>query len=537
MLQIYRLFQNLTRTCTTLLVKRKLDLLWHEYIEIIAVCLVLTSLILIIVYIFTEIGKYKIPITDRDQFSGLINYNVNFRFLAEINAMAVLLTSLKIIVILRNKFSSFGILFDTMLAAKTDIFNFLTITMILLMGYTFMAILAFGRGLVFFATMQSSFRKLFDANFGQSAIFDQVYEVNGDLSAIFLISYLIIFYFIMRNAFLAIIISTYQSLRLKTKLVLEAKAEMLKQESTEFFHALVNLIFFRVTSAQTDALEYEKIELEMKKNTSEEKKLENLERMRMLETLIVARSKLNLFTIFQTNFGRLTGLNRPALMTQEQNINKTYELLKKIMEEKKLKTYEESKLKRTVSYNFNMIIQMIIYVVYMSIFIEMIFLRLRITDSYQARMPHYLHYTNSSIPNGKILSQINYEKDVFTYLRTMFGSSLNEAELYNFNYYVGHTRARITFQQYISEPNINTFSNSLINLTINQNGQVLNSKDFRGFSTQLLYYYIQPGTKKTFKQAGGYVFYLYADQDTSKIITRLQADEILGVNGSSLAIE
>ena len=536
-IQIFKLIQNLTRTCKTILVKRKLDLVWHEYIEIIAVSLSFITLIMLSAFVFSERGKFQLPITKKQDLDNLIIYNQNFRLFIQFLALASLFVSFKIIVILRYKFPSFGILFDTILSAKTDILNFMMIALIILTGFAFMGNIDFGYEDFQFRTVTLSYQVLYDMTLTNLKSKEQLKAVNQNLSTVFIVFFVIVFFMILLNVFLAIVMSTYDTLKKNSQLTLNAKAEMIGEQTQEWFNALTNLIFFRVQSAEQDALEYEKLNELNQEDLNEEDKNGITEKLKMHETLILANVRVDLIKIFKTNFALLSSLNRPSLLTHEQNVQKISDTLRKILKRYMLEYLEKQRLKTLVDYNFHLIIEMMIYIVYIIIFINMFLLILRVSDSYSLRE---LTKDNFEIPlygEGLTLEEVNTQSDMFSYINEVFIPGISKKYLQNLNYFLDNQRARITLNQYALTPNPNTFSNNVIPKYIKEGSVSQNTNQFRGKTTELLYRYIQPGTKETFKKGGGYVFYLMFNQNMSEVIKILKNDEVLGINGSSLAIE
>ena len=537
-MQIFKLIQNLMRTCTTLLVKKKLDLVWHEYIEIMSVVLALISLVMFGVYILGDIGKYHLPVSSASVFDGIIGYCENFRSFVRITALAALLISFKVIVVLRYKFPSFGILFDTILGAKTDIINFMVITIFLMVGFAFMGNLAFGIGVLEFSTTVNAFAKLFSMTLGQEDIKDSLNVQNSTLSSIFMVFYLVIFFMVLLNTFLAIVMSTYEILRKQGQLMLEAKAELIANQSAEWFSALVNLILFRAANVEANALEYENIQAKNQENLTEKEKEDMQEQLKMHETLIIASTRVDLIKIFKTNFGKLSSLNRPTLLTRVQNMDKISSVLRKILERNKLKELQKERLKLDVKHNFNLIIQMLIYLVYIVIFILMILLRLRIGESFEVNK---LITQNFSVPTfgtaGITFGEILVQDDVFQYLNSTFLPKISGKFLFGQNYFINIQRARITLNQYVLQENMNSFSNEAIPSVISSSNLIFTSTDFRGESTELLYLYTQPGTLGSFEKSGGYVLFLDTSEDIYAKIGTLQLDNVLGIKGSSMAIE
>ena len=532
-LQIFKLAQNMLRTCKTLLVKRKLDLVWHEYIEICSVVLSMVSLILFGTSVFANIGKYQLPIAGEADFTGIANYCRDFRLLVQITALAALLISFKVIVVLRYKFPSFGILFDTILGAKNDIINFILITLFLLIGFVFWGNLMFGYRILNFSTSVWSFKTLFDMALGQLGIKDEMKLINEPLSAIYLLVFLTVFFLVLTNMFLAIVMSTYERLKSQGQLILEAKAEMIAEQSEEWFQALLNLIFFRVVSVENDAIEYEELQDKNRDELTDKQKKDNDEKIKMYETLIIASTKVDVIKIFKTNFGKLSSLNKPTLLTHEQNMQKIQTTLEKILERAELKKKRNAYLQKQVDYNYNLVCQMFIYIV----FIVMILLRLRITDSYGIYQLNSESFVTKTFGNDLTLADVSTQALVFSYLNELFVPMISADSLFNQNFFLDQTRARITMQFYNPETNNDKFSENVISRVITKDEEKYVKISQRGLNSKILYQYYPSGSQETFEKKGGFPTYLSIESKMQNVLDVLEFDEVLGYTGSYLAVE
>lgn len=536
-LQIFKLAQNLLRTCKTLFVKRKLDLVWHEYIEICSVVLALVSLILFGTSVFGLIGKYKLPAKSESDFNGIVNYCWGFRLLIQFTALAALLISFKVIVVLRYKFPSFGVLFDTILEAKTDIINFIMITIFLLVGFVFWGNLAFGKGVKPFSTSVFTFQKLFDMSLGQLDVKDDIKAENDIMSTIFLLVFLTVFFLVLTNMFLAIVMSTYGDLKIKGQLILEAKAEMIAEQSEEWFQALLNLLLFRVVSVENDAIKYEEQQEINREGMTEQQKQDIDEKIKMYETLIIASTKVDIVKIFKTNFGKMSSLSKPTLLTHEQNMQKIQMTLEKILERSELKKKRIALFQKLVDHNFNLVLQMFIYIIFIIIFIIMILLRLRVTDSYGVYQLNSESFVSTTFGNDLTLADTTTQERVFQYLYEVFVPKVSGESLYNHNYFLDDERARITLQFYDPSSNKNSFSDEVIKKVVKKNEFNIKKESFRGENSKLLYEYFPSGTKESFRQDGGFIFYLSVNENMNDVLKLIEFDDVLGSKGYYMAIE
>ena len=536
-LQVYKLLQNLLRSCKTLWTKLKLDIVWHEYIEIISVVLVVASISLFLDIVVTRIGKVKLPLTQREDLDELIDYAMEFRAFVRVTATAVLLMAFKVIVVLKNKFPSFGVLFDTIGGAKRDIINFSFITLLLMTGFALAGYLAFGKDLEAFSTLGSSFLTLFDMILGVVE-YDDMKEANEVIAPFFFIVFMALFFFILLNTFLAIVLSTYIELRNRDQLLLQAKATLIKEDSQEFLRTVVNLLLCRIPNTiESDAIKYQ--ELSSKDHTAAEQEAVN-EELRKLENSIKQQSKQSIAEVTKYNIGQLSRGESSKLLTREQYMDKLKNCIQKI-EEEKLKTKIHNQISENdVDYNFGLVKEMVIYLCFILVAITVALMRFRIGDSFklfevvqQTVEEPYMTYYGSQIK----LRNVNNDRRAYEYLRDVFVPLLEQEVVFSQNHYLGEVLARATLRRIDFQGNNNPFSKEVINFWVDPWVSEYSSKEFVGSGSNKSYPYVPSGTTETFQQEGGFVFTFKKGEDHTELINQFEEDRILDKYGKVLALE
>jgi hypothetical protein len=411
------------------------------------------------------------------------------------------------------------------------------ITLFLLVGFVFWGNLVFGFRILNFSTSVWTFQTLFDMSLGQLQLKDDMKVVNDSISSVYLLVFLTVFFLVLTNMFLAIVMSTYERLKSQGQLILEAKAEMIAEQSEEWFQALLNLIFFRVVSVEIDAIKYEELQEINRDSLTEDEKQDIDEKLKMYETLFIASTKVDIIKIFKTNFGKLSSLNKPTMLTHEQNMQKIKTTLEKILERAELKKKKNAQLQKLVNYNYNLVCQMFIYIIFIVVFIVMILLRLRITDSYGIYQLNSESFVTSTFGNDLTLSDVSTEKLVFSYLKELFVPKISGDSLFDHNFFLGDERARITLQFYSPEGNTNKFSKDVIKDVIKMENMNYHKITHRGKNSKILYQYYSSGSAQTFNRYGGYPFYLGTSTNMIEQLTVMEHDQVLGFNGSSLVVE
>uniref|UniRef100_K3WKG6 Uncharacterized protein n=1 Tax=Globisporangium ultimum (strain ATCC 200006 / CBS 805.95 / DAOM BR144) TaxID=431595 RepID=K3WKG6_GLOUD len=132
-------------------------------------------------------------------------------------------------------------LLHSVYSAMPDILSFLPIYAAVLIGYTFVGNMLYGLTFPEWSTLTKSFYRVFEMNFG---LYDPsaIYDAGGVLGMIFIISATIIFCVIMLNVFLAILMSTWDSLTEKEAENVKVREKYRDKMS---YRELIGLIFLR----------------------------------------------------------------------------------------------------------------------------------------------------------------------------------------------------------------------------------------------------------------------------------------------------
>lgn len=531
-LQIIKLFQNLYRAFNGLFRTGKLDIVWHEYIEIFSIVLVLTSLSLYGDIALGFIGQFKIPIEENEELDNLINYAISFRSFARVTAITTLLISFKVIVILKNKYPSFGVLFDTIRGAKRDIFNFGLITIVLLNAFALAGHLGFGMSSEYFSTVDSSFMTLFEMILGNANMYF-FGDVNPELSKIFFLIYMSLFFFILLNMFLAIVIATYTDIRQRNQKLLEAKADLTAKDAKLAKQKWINLIFFKAPTRnlEGDAKRY----LKLSATTTNDPVLqENInEEIRELENALIKQTEPDWISTLKYNIGQLNPLaSAESLQTREHYILKLYAIAVTMQKDKMNRTRKRRRLENKVMYNYKLVKEMLIYIAFILVFIISLILRLRTEERYYIQETILNEFQESEfdyLGESYKLAEINRIDKGFAYVKDVIIPILNTGVI-NYQYDVlRNPVARLTLRKVELKSNEWDSSKDAISYYRDSDTSGLNAAQntdsFNGTYSNYTYKYTEPGNMKTFKQAGGFVEYFGDDyNENMDIANRLEND-------------
>ncbi len=146
--------------------------------------------------------------------------------------------------ILNSIFPSFSILFDTIRNSGSDLCFFLIMAFSLLMGFVLMSYIVFGSKIEQFRNIGESFIKLFVMLMG-SIDYYELELVSPTVAPIFFFGYMILFFFIILNMFLAIVMATYGFLQEKKGMDTLATTDMVKTDFIDYLKKLSNLLLCR----------------------------------------------------------------------------------------------------------------------------------------------------------------------------------------------------------------------------------------------------------------------------------------------------
>ena len=227
------------------LLKRQFELDWFKYIEY---WLLIMCIINIVIW-FQLFG-----ITQADSFSLPLDHNafMNAQILARdtityktFSGTIGFLLMAKLLKSLTSKFPAFGVLFETISAARMSLLYFTIITCSLAIAFMVICFCLFGPNIGLFSTQPESAVTLLQMLFGRH-VYENVKERYPE-SAVFVFMMLsVLFYFVVLNIYAAIVMRTYDNLRQKKQLLTEAMADMIAQQAEEHTKTFWAIILCRV---------------------------------------------------------------------------------------------------------------------------------------------------------------------------------------------------------------------------------------------------------------------------------------------------
>ena len=525
-IQFIKISQNMVSVCKIFWSNFKIDMDFFEFIQILNVLMPMVTVIITFNLIFSNIGKYSLPL-DKDGIDGMISMSRLYFTVIQVNSISCVLMMIKMTLVLKNKFPSFGVLFDTIWHSKNDLINFSIITLVLLFGFVFMGKIAFGMNHENFRNIQGSFNSLFITILSNVG-YEELKTANEQLSAVYVIIYCTLFYFILLNMFIAIVISTYIEVKSQNQLMLEAKAKIVGEDAKKFIQNLYNLILFRTKNTLfEDCEEY----LNLITVSKEEQNSETNEKIKQLETGISQQINKNYYAIFKFNIGQFQAkVGSGTLKTNEQVKIEITNVIREIFAKKKKIEKFKKILENDVNYNYSLIVKMFLFIIFTVLLLVTITARLKTTET------NKLREIMVSVVDEDAFDEIVSEESFYRYFEETFMNNIQDETAFEFNYFFSEPRLRLTVNRLKVNENKIHFSEKEVPIYI-KNQQDLIREDFRGPTTKLLHIYFGSGTTSTYDQKGGFVYDYYRDTDKTQYFSILKSDRLMSTETESLVIE
>lgn len=95
---------------------------------------------------FEHASEFELPLRpgDEDKIDNLIEFSIIFKNLIRLMCITAVLMILRVILLLKNQFPQFSVIFDTITKAKGDFASYLIMTLVVFLGFVLCGILAFG---------------------------------------------------------------------------------------------------------------------------------------------------------------------------------------------------------------------------------------------------------------------------------------------------------------------------------------------------------------------------------------------------------
>lgn len=534
-LQFFKAAVKFYKIVKEYLAKWKTRATWHDFLEILLVALTSMILGLFIQLDLGNMNQFTLPL-DSERFDRLIEYATEFRVLIRTSSITCLLNIFRLVTLLKSRFPSFSIMFDTIKYSKSDLVNLAVMMCIMFLGFSLCTLLAIGSHEVTFSSLKEALIRLFAMLVGIFGI-GKYLQINNGIKNIVLVCFIVIFYFILLKMILAIVMSIYNSVRNRDELLLAGKLETFRRDSIRKFQLVMNLVFFKNPHDLNKAVEeYLELKKQINEDNGDSEREKIIDRFKMMEKMIVKLSKGSIFETFQANLASLNSeLRVSTLENKSATMRKMKICIRSLLEKKKLAELKTEKLEKNVNYHFHLIIDMIVYVALLLIFTNLIIYQIDVTQSFglqdiASKSVYLPSFRSSSILT---LGQITSYPEVYDYINQVI-LPLLDGIVYQNNYLFLDNTIRLTLMFNVFQKNISPYSEKIFP-NILTSGQNITS--FRGAQSKMLYDYIEAGSRLSFKEQGGAVFTLKNTEQGRALLGIFETDEILNGNCQRLALE
>ena len=382
--RIYGAGLVLLRCITVAIRERRNDLEYYEGIGLVTLVLELIGLSLYASIFVSNIGALQLPIVDSGPLETLVRQTVNFRTFVQVCSVCILLLTVRAILILKNEFPSFGILFDTIIHAREDLIYFSFMSFIMLFSFGLAGYQLFGLKDSSFGSVAGSILTLSTMSLGLTNL-AALEKTNSPLYGLFFLVFQLLFRFVIVNMFLGIVMSTYTILRRRNHMFIMAKASILAREAENMKTRWLNFLLCRRPKGTTIELAKKYVTLREQANLDagdREKQLIDL-RNTMLQAQTISLKDTLKYNMSQLEvFQSVITVQTTSLKTREQYIEELMQEIKAINDQTRKRHEEEARLKRDKTYIYSTVKDMLIYSIFMIIFSIMVVYRARVEDKF-----------------------------------------------------------------------------------------------------------------------------------------------------------
>jgi hypothetical protein len=344
---------------------RKNCLRLDELLDIFTYVICLISCILNSFEFYSSLGikKLDFEISDLEEFLNLQKLIVKSESLKILNGFALFLMGIRIFRFLSVSFPSFGILYQTMEYAFSEIFAYFMLVILMLFGFGCLAHSSFGTYSIDFESLFSGFYSIYTFYIGIFSLrIITANNTDNTLGKIFVAFFEIIFQLVSSNLFVSVFLFNYKIVKKKFYKFNAIYTIILKEKFEEISMRIGNIITFD----HPQLIEFE----EKKKNTTKNLRsndIENEIKPPKLSKITPWDRFTYYFKILKTSF---ENYNNPNDFEKKKN-----EYLDKAEADKFEKTI--SSFKSDNNQDFNRLVGTFFYVIYIIIFISIVNLQTR----------------------------------------------------------------------------------------------------------------------------------------------------------------
>ena len=497
---------------------------WYDYLEIILVALTTT---IIVMFGITDVGNansFTLPITDSNIFDAFIDHALNFKILSRIASCTCLMSVIRLVALLKIKFPSFGVLFETIKLSKNDIINFGVMGILMYIGFVLSSMLGMGVHDAEFSSFSNASTRIFGNLVGIIGL-DRFDQENLSYRSFFILVFTVLYNFILIKMFWAIVMSTFITLKERNELLIAAMAENLKKETLHLGVLIMNLIFFvSPDNLNAEVTEYTKIRnMLCSGKEGEEDRDILIEKLKNLENSIKKLSNRNFIATFKENLASITSaLHTSSLQNIDAVVKDLKNCIRAILEKQRIDEIKRENLEVDVDYNFALIVGLALHILFLILYTYSLGSELYIRPSYNlqelSRTIVYLP-TFSSVSGFSLINVTTFD-NIYNFIDEVLLKLLLGIPFYNNILYLDNS-IRITIQLNSFVPNKSEFSKNLFPLVVSSG---VNSTRFRGPSTELMYDYEVPGAGTSFFNEGGFAFTFQDYNHAREILQAMNAD-------------
>ena len=401
-----------------------------DFIDLITSILVIVSIIWFYSSILWRSSVFPIICNDETDFVKWVKIIRNIKNYRNYTSICMFLLFVKLLIFFYRSFPALGIVFDTLSKAFIELFSLFFLIFIILIGFFFMFHGIFGGYTHSYYSFSQAFLSVYMLFMGIFYYkFDFEYIGESAFITAYLISvFFIVFNIILCNVFLCLIISTFEEVKEKKQMHNDAVFMMTIESALNLYEKIKNLLLCSEPDYVIQKQEKKRKEGDERdkdkgkdKDKDKEKEKEKEKEKPVEDTGVELMSKMankNYYKIIKYNLSNLDCLDffKKNLIDLE-DFEKKKENNFKIIRKNILKEYVEE-LKLDTKRYFETLTDAILYILFISMSIYMLYIQLRLQNRDKIQYYAYSHVLEKYFPdfeNDSVsLEQIkDYPKNFF----------------------------------------------------------------------------------------------------------------------------
>lgn len=543
LVRIYIAIKLIIRCVIVALKERRNDMEYYEFLGLTALIFEIVAIILFGTTLLKYVSDLQIPIYTTEDFDGLVRQVVEFRDFVRISAVCIILIILRAILILKNEFPSFGILFDTIINARADLIYFGFISFMLLLSFAVASYQLFGLNTAHFGTLQDCLLTLILMALGVTNL-SELLDSHSPLASIFFLLFALLFSFVIVNMFLAVVMTTYTELRRRNQMFIVAKASILGKEAKAMQSRWLNFLLCRRPKGTAIELakKYAALKEDQGMDATDRERLMTDLRLTMMQQQSPSLQDTLKYNMSQLDvFQSIMAVQERNLKTREQYIEELINEINLIQQQDRGRREKQLKLESNKAYIYAMIKDMVLYTCFIVLFVTMVYYKSQVQDKFlvEESLRRWFLDPEITTSNGYPIQfpYVSTPDQAYDWVEQVLIPLLYQSGGFMHGKLIGNQVIRETVL--FAKPTANEYSGTNDIFPYIRDKEAAAQKPLEEFGTEdrrssfestfMPGFYYHYNATRSFRGFGGYVVYWDQDyREAEKLKQAIRTDELLG---------